>query len=194
MRLAESNALSHFEDKVSKQENRERALETIQKKLKLPEFPRRMECFDISHFQGDESVASQVVFVDGLPKRDEYRRYKLMTGAGPNDYLSMKEVLERRFNHTEYDDPQLVLVDGGRGQLNMAVRVLREMDWSEIPVVGIAKARTEKGFDKKEVARSEERFFLPKRQNPVTFSRSSEALQILVQLRNEAHRFCYYLS
>ena len=189
MRLAESNASSHFQDQVSKQENREKALKIIQKKLRLPELPQRMECFDISNFRGDENVASQVVFVEGLPKKSDYRRYRMRTVDGPNDYASIKEVLERRFHHTEYEDPQLVLVDGGRGQLNIAVQILEEMGRPEIPVVGMAKARTEKGFDKKEIVGSEERFFLPQRQNPVTFTRSAEALQILVQLRDEAHRF-----
>ena len=189
MKLAESNALSHFKDQISKKEDRQRALEDIQKKLKLPEFPQRMECFDISNFQGDESVASQVVFVEGAPQKSDYRRYKIKTVEGPDDYASMKEVLERRFQHTEYEDPQLVLVDGGRGQLSKALEILKEIGRPEVPVVGIAKARTESGFDKKKVVSSEERFFLPKRQNPVTFSRSSEALQILTQIRDEAHRF-----
>ena len=189
MKLAKNNACSHFKDQVSKQEGREKSLEIIQKKLRLPEFPQRIECFDISNFQGDESVASQVVFVEGLPQKSDYRRYKIKTVEGPDDYASMKEVLERRFYHTEYDDPQLVLVDGGRGQLNKAVQILKEMGRPEIPIVGMAKGRTEEGFDKKEVIRSEERFFLPQRKNPVTFSQSAEALQILVQLRDEAHRF-----
>lgn len=189
IKLAESNAFSHFRDQVSKQESREEALQIIQKKLQLPEYPRRMECFDISNFQGDESVASQVVFVDGLPKKSDYRRYKIKTVEGPDDYASLREVLDRRFHHTEYDDPQLVLVDGGRGQLSRAVQVLKEIGRPEIPIVGIAKARTERGFDKREVVGSEERFFLPRRQNPVTFTRSLESLQVLVQLRDEAHRF-----
>ncbi len=188
LELAQSNAVSHFEDQVSKQEDLVQALKIIQTQFKLPALPQRMECFDISNFQGDESVASQVVFVGGVPQKDEYRRYKIKTVQGVNDYASMKEVLGRRFLHTEYDDPQLVLVDGGRGQLNKAVEILKELGRSEIPVVGIAKARTERNFQKEEVVESEERFFLPQRQNPVTFSRGG-ALHILVQMRDEAHRF-----
>ncbi|MGL1701421.1 excinuclease ABC subunit UvrC, partial [Vibrio parahaemolyticus] len=77
--------------------------------------PKRIECYDISHFQGTENVASQVVFEDGVPKKDDYRRYKLKTFTGSNDFAAMKEVLMRRFNHTEYDDPQLLVIDGGKG-------------------------------------------------------------------------------
>lgn len=187
--IALTNAESHFKDHVSKNENRLRGLGEIQAKLHLPELPRRLECFDISNFQGDQSVASQVVFEEGLPKKEDYRRYKIKTVQGADDFASMKEVLQRRFQHTEYEDPQLVVVDGGKGQLKMAVEVLKEIGRSEVPVVGMAKARVKKGFQDKEVIESQERFFLPGRQNPVVFSKGSEALQILTGLRDEAHRF-----
>ena len=177
VQLAQRNAMIHFKDQVCRQENRQKALEEIQNRFKLPAFPRRIECFDVSHFQGDETVASQVVFIDGVPQKSDYRRYKLET-VGVDDYASMKEVLERRLHHTEYDLPQLILVDGGRGQLNVSCRVLKEMGQGEIPVVGMAKGKAQK----------EERFFLPNRKNPVIFA-SSEALQILIQVRDEAHRF-----
>jgi excinuclease ABC subunit C len=101
----------------------------------------------------------------------------------------MKEVLERRLKHTEYDDPDLILVDGGKGQLNVAIEVLKDLGRSEIPVASIAKARTVGEFDDKEVKATQERFFLPNRLNPVTFLSNSEAFRILVSLRDEAHRF-----
>jgi len=189
MDMADANAKSHFKDYVSKRDHRLRGLEDIQAKLKLPQLPHRIECYDISNFQGDDSVASQVVFEEGVPKKDDYRRYKIKTVEGPDDYASMKEVLERRLKHTEYDDPQLILVDGGKGQLKMAVEVLKEVGRPEIPVVGLAKARTKGEFDDKEVGGTEERFYLPGRQNPVIFREGSEAYQILVGLRDEAHRF-----
>ena len=189
MDIAHTNAESHFQDQMSKHENRLSALEVIQKKLKLPEVPIRIECYDISNFQGDESVASQVVFEEGLPKPDHYRRYKIRTVEGPNDFASMKEVLERRFKHTEYEDPQLLVVDGGKGQLKMAFEVLKEIGRTEIPVVGMAKARVKGSFEDDEVSGTEERFFLPGRQNPVTFAKNADALNILVSLRDEAHRF-----
>lgn len=189
MDIAMNNAKSHFNDHVSKQENRMRALEEIQAKFKLPELPRRMECYDISNFQGSQTVGSQVVFEDGLPKSEDYRRYRIRTVEGSNDFASMKEMLERRLRHTEYDEPQLIVVDGGKGQLKMALEALREIGRPEIPVVGIAKARTKGEFSDQEVSGTEERFFLPGRTNPVTFVKNSEALQILVNLRDEAHRF-----
>jgi excinuclease ABC subunit C len=101
----------------------------------------------------------------------------------------MYEVLSRRFKHTEYEDPQLIVVDGGKGQLSQAVRILEEIGRKDIPVVGLAKARTESDFQKAEVNSTEERFFLPGRSNPVIFKSNSEALYILAGLRDEAHRF-----
>jgi excinuclease ABC subunit C len=151
--------------------------------------PHRIECFDISNIQGSENVASQVVFEDGLPHKNDYRRYKIKTVQGANDFASMQEVLTRRFNHKEYDDPDLVVIDGGKGQLNIAVAVLKEIGRSEVPVVGMAKARTKGEFTDQEVVATQERFFLPGRQNPVTFVGNSEALQILVGIRYEAQRF-----
>lgn len=187
--LARANADSHFKDAVTKADQQSKGLDMIQQRFGLPTFPRRIECFDISNFQGGENVASQVVFEDGLPRKDDYRRYKIKTVEGSNDFAAMKEVLSRRFAHTEYEDPDLVVVDGGKGQLNMAVAALKELGRSDIPLVGMAKARTQGEFHDQEVVATQERFFLPGRQNPLTFLNNSEALQILVGIRDEAHRF-----
>ncbi len=189
MEMADKNAKSHFKDYSAKRDHRLKGLEDIQSKLKLPQLPQRIECYDISNFQGTDSVASQVVFEEGVPKKEDYRRYKIKTVEGSNDYASMKEVLGRRLKHTEYDDPQLIVVDGGKGQLKMAVEILSELGRNEIPVVGLAKARTKGEFTDKEVSETEERFYLPGRQNPVVFARNAEAFQILVGIRDEAHRF-----
>jgi excinuclease ABC subunit C len=189
MDMALKNAKAHFKDQVTKQSDVLDNLREIQAKLQLPKLPIRIECFDISNFQGQESVASQVVFEEGQPKKDDYRRYKIKTVEGSNDFASMREVLERRFAHTEYEDPQLVVVDGGKGQLSMAVRALKEIGRQDIPVVGMAKARVQGEFDEAEVRSSEERFFLPGRTNPVTFARGSSAVNMLIHLRDEAHRF-----
>lgn len=189
MDLAMTNAQSHFHDAVSKADRQIKGLEQIRDKFSLPALPRRIECYDISNFQGSENVASQVVFEEGLPRKDDYRRYKIKTVEGANDFASMKEVLTRRFRHTEYDDPDLVVVDGGKGQLKMAVEVLKEIGRSDVPVVGMAKSRTQGEFHDQEVVASQERFFLPGRQNPLTFPSNSEAFQILVGIRDEAHRF-----
>tara|TARA_Y100001935_G_C17309068_1_gene514465 strand:+ start:1802 stop:3679 length:1878 start_codon:yes stop_codon:yes gene_type:complete len=187
--MALQNAKSHFDDQVAKRDLLLEGLELIQKKLHLPEFPRRIECYDISHFQGKENVASQVVFEDGLPKKDDYRKYKLKSFEGANDFLAMKEVLTRRLKHTEYEDPQLIVVDGGKGQLSLALEALKEIGRPEIPLVGLAKARVKGQFSDQEVMATEERVFIPGRQNPVVFSKSSSAFQILTGLRDEAHRF-----
>lgn len=187
--MANQNAEAHFQKYVNKSADKLRGLEEIKEKLGLPELPKRIECYDISHFQGAETVASQVVFEDGVPARDYYRRYKIRTVQGVDDFASMYEVLSRRFKHTEYEDPQLLVVDGGKGQLAQAVKILQEVGRQDIPVVGLAKARTESEFQKQEVQGTEERIFIPCRANPVTFKTNSEALHILTGIRDEAHRF-----
>lgn len=187
--MANENAKAHFLKYVSKSDEKLRGLEEIKNKFNLPELPRRIECYDISTFQGAETVASQVVFEDGVPAKEHYRRYKIKTVEGINDFASMYEVLSRRFKHTEYEDPQLIVIDGGKGQLSQAMRILDEIGRKDIPVVGLAKARTESDFQKQEVESTEERFFLPGRQNPVIFKHNAEALHILSGIRDEAHRF-----
>jgi excinuclease ABC subunit C len=187
--MANENAKAHFLKYVSKSEEKLRGLEEIKIKLGLPELPKRIECYDISTFQGAETVASQVVFEEGVPAKEHYRRYKIKTVKGINDFASMYEVLSRRFKHTEYEEPQLIVIDGGKGQLAQAVKILSEIGRQDLPVVGLAKARTESDFQKQEIESSEERFFLPGRQNPVIFKGNSEALHILTGIRDEAHRF-----
>ncbi len=187
--MANQNAEAHFKKYVSKSEEKKRGLEEIQEKLSLSSLPLRIECYDISTFQGKETVASQVVFEEGVPARDQYRRYKIKTVQGQDDFASMYEVLSRRFQHAEYDDPQLLVVDGGKGQLAQAVKIMAELGREDIPVVGLAKARTESDFTSTEIIQTEERVFIPGRSNPVTFRQNSEALHILVGIRDEAHRF-----
>jgi len=189
MAMAKKNAEAHFKDHVKKQTDVIEILGEIQAKFHLRQLPMRIECYDISNFQGRESVASQVVFEEGLPKKDDYRKYKIKTVEGSNDFASMKEVLERRFKHTEYEDPQLVIVDGGKGQLKLALEALKQIGRTDIQVVGMAKSRSEGTFTDVEVSSSEERFFLPGRSNPVMFLRQQQALQLLVSIRDEAHRF-----
>lgn len=187
--MANQNAEAHFLKYVSKSEEKLRGLDEIKEKFGLDERPHRIECYDISNFQGSETVASQVVFEDGVPSKEHYRRYKIKTVEGSNDFASMYEVLSRRFKHTEYEDPDLIVVDGGKGQLSQAVKILKEIGRQDIPVVGLAKARTQSDFQSQEVVSTEERFFLPGRQNPVIFKNNAEALYILAGIRDEAHRF-----
>lgn len=187
--MAHENAKVNFEKWVSKDEEKKLGLREIQDKLGLPKLPIRIECYDVSNFQGGANVASQVVFEDGVPASDHYRRYKIKKVLGQNDFASMQEVLSRRFQHTEYDDPDLIVIDGGKGQLAQAVKILEDIKRTDIPVVGLAKARTQSDFQGPEVKATEERFFLPGRSNPVIFKNNTEAYHILVGIRDEAHRF-----
>lgn len=169
-----------------------KALEEIQEKLHLSRLPHRIECFDISNTQGEDSVASRVVFVDGAPDKNLYRRYKIKTVEGANDFASMKEVLSRRFSN-DPSIPDLVVVDGGKGQLAQAVAILdelgAELGIQDVSVVGLAKARTESDFKSSEVKSSMERIFIPNRKNPVPLLPHTSAYKLLTHIRDEAHRF-----
>jgi excinuclease ABC subunit C len=167
---------------------RARSLLALQDALGLPEAPLRIECFDISNLQGTEIVGSMVVMEDGLPKRSDYRRFKVRGLDGQDDFASMEDVLTRRFRNylRERDEgaqagkrfaypPNLLLIDGGKGQLNVAVRVLEELGLEDICVASLAK-------------RFEE-VYLPGQSEPVRIPRDSEALYLLQQVRDEAHRF-----
>ena len=187
--MANKNAESHFQRQVSKSEKKKRGLELIAKKFHLKTPPHRIECFDISHFQGASSVGSQVVCEAGVLNKDHYRRYKIKSQTGGDDYAALMEVLRRRLNHEEWDEPDLLVIDGGKGQLSAVVSVLKDMGKSYIPVVGLAKERTARNFKGEHVEKTLERFYLPGRQNPVTFAEASDAFKILVSLRDEAHRF-----
>lgn len=186
--MANKNALAHYDSIVSQNRKRDEALIEIQEKFNLKNIPKRIECFDISNFQGSETVASQVVYIDGQSSKDDYRRYKLNQDGQPNDFASMREVLSRRLKRTDWDLPDLIVVDGGKGQLSQAVEILKELQ-KNIPVVGLAKARTLGEFHEEDLKSTEERFYLPGRSNPVVFKSNSEAFKILVSLRDEAHRF-----
>ena len=169
---------------------RARALNELQEALGLPEAPLRIECYDMSHIQGTDYVGSMVVLEDGLPKKSDYRRFKVRTVGGNDDFAAMEEVLTRRLS--AYLDerslpvgersgrfsypPQLLLVDGGKGQLNVAVRVLEDLGLDEeIPVASLAK-------------RFEE-VYVPGMADPMRIPRGSEALYMLQRIRDEAHRF-----
>jgi excinuclease ABC subunit C len=169
---------------------RARALNALQDALDLPEAPLRIECYDMSHLQGTDYVGSMVVMEDGLPKPAEYKRFKVRDVPGNDDYAAMEEVLTRRLTayltekelpvadrkrHFSYP-PQLLLVDGGKGQLHVAVRVLEELNLDdEIPVAALAKQFEE--------------VYLPGMAEPVRIPRGSDALYLLQRVRDEAHRF-----
>jgi excinuclease ABC subunit C len=178
----------HKLKRASDHNARARALVALQDALQLPEAPLRIECYDISNLQGTEIVASMVVMEDGLPKRSDYRRFKIRHQPGQDDFASMEEVLTRRFRRYLHDrdegarsgkrfayPPNLVLIDGGKGQLGVAVRVLEELGLEDIAVASLAK-------------RFEE-VYVPGQPDPVRIPRDSEALYLLQQVRDEAHRF-----
>jgi excinuclease ABC subunit C len=188
--VARTNAKYALEQNLKKNAGHGiQALEDIQDKLHLTKLPHRIECYDISNTQGEDSVASRVVFIDAAPDKNLYRRYKIKTVEGANDFASMKEVLGRRFAHTEEQYPDLVVVDGGKGQLAQAVAILEELKIEGVAVVGLAKSRTESDFKAKEVKSSMERVFIPNRKNPVPLLPSTGAYKLLVHVRDEAHRF-----
>jgi excinuclease ABC subunit C len=179
----------------------EAALSMLQDELDLPARPRRIECYDISTIQGTNTVASMVVFEDGGPRNQEYRRFRIKTVEGQDDFASMREVLTRRFKRlagkrerangsapaeeqeledyeepTPWDEaPQLVVIDGGKGQLGAALDVLRDLGLGDVPVCGLAKR--------------EEEVFVADVDEPIVLPRTSQALYLLQRVRDEAHRF-----
>ena len=151
----------------------------LAEKLQLKNFPHRMECYDISHIQGTNTVASMVTFINGLPKKSEYRKFKVrMTEGKPDDFLSMKEVLTRRISHLgepKWEKPDLIIIDGGKGQLSSVMEIIEGLGIKGIDVVSLAKKHEE--------------VFLPKQSKPVILPRNSSALYLFQRIRDEAHRF-----
>lgn len=151
------------------------AVQALARVLDLPSLPERMECFDISHTQGIETVASMVVFENGQTARSEYRRFKLKTVQGkPDDFKSMAEIMERRYNEKDWPVPDLIVIDGGKGQLHAALPVIRQAG-CEAPVISLAK-------------RIEE-VFVEGRSDSIILSHHTPELQLLQAIRDEAHRF-----
>lgn len=165
------------------------ALEELQEELNLPAVPQRIECYDISNIQGTAAVGSMVVFLDGRPAPAQYRRFRIKSVAGANDYAMLQEVLRRRFKRAaaaaqgeaptgEQDgwaQPDLVIVDGGRGQLSAAVDVMRDLAVAHIPAAGLAKQHEE--------------LFVKDVSEPIVLPRTSQALYLVQRIRDEAHRF-----
>ena len=154
------------------------AVEELGRYLGLKKPPRRMECFDISHNQGQETVASMVVFEDGMPKKSDYRRFKIRSAEGkPDDFLSMREVTTRRYVGLPEDElPDLIIIDGGKGQLSSALEIIRnEAGHKDVPVVGLAKQF--------------ELIFTEGNSEPVELPRRSQSLYLVQRIRDEAHRF-----
>jgi len=190
--LANRNAEEALRERGSREEARRKVLAEIQQKLSLQRLPLRMECFDISTIQGQATVASMAVVVDGEPVSSEYRHYRVKTVAGTDDYAALREVLCRRLRRgiEESRLPDFILIDGGKGQLGVLSTVIEDLEIAgRIDIAGIAKSRVKSNVRGRVVERSEERFFLPGRKNPVILRRGSAALFLLERLRDEAHRF-----
>ncbi len=198
LKMAEENAVETLNALRSQWQadiNRQlQALSELQEALGLSRPPARIECFDISNTQGAEPVASMVVFVQGVPRKGDYRRFQVKTVQGPDDYASMREVLRRRFRRAVEEHPEagkpgqrdkgqtwkllpdLLMVDGGKGQLGVAVEVLQEYDLLDaVPAVALAKEREE--------------LFLPGKPEPILLPRAGQALYLVQRIRDEAHRF-----
>jgi excinuclease ABC subunit C len=184
LNLALKNALYLRKEKESMNErskdvNEVRIMETMQRDLRLTELPRHIECFDNSNFQGDNPVAAMVLFRNARPAKKEYRHYHIKTVVGPNDFDSMYEIVTRRYRRLIDEGtslPQLIIVDGGKGQLGMAVKALKDLNlWGRMPIIGIAKRLEE--------------IYVPGDSHPLYIDKKSETLRLIQRMRDEAHRF-----
>ena len=181
--LSERNAnyfrLDQARIRTPKEDKNKKIVETIQLELKLPKLPHRIECFDNSNIQGTNPVASCVVFLDGKPAKREYRKFHIKTVIGADDFASMEEVVYRRYRRIldeEKELPDLIVVDGGKGQLHSAINSLEKLDLlGKVPVLGLAK-------DMEEI-------YFPGEKDPYLIAKNSISLKILKQIRDEAHRF-----
>lgn len=191
VKLANRNAETAAREKMASAENMEQVLTELQQRLHLHRMPRRIECFDISTIQGQNAVGSGIAFCDGKPDKDRYRKYRIRTVGQADDFAMMHEVLTRRFSRgkAEGDLPDLIVVDGGIGQLNILLGVLAELGISGVDVAALAKSRVTREMTGEELQRSEERVFLPGRKNPVVLRQNSAPLLLLAHIRDEAHRF-----
>jgi excinuclease ABC subunit C len=163
----------------SKHERIPHSIKALQRDIGLQRLPRRIECFDNSNIQGSDPVASMVCVVDGRPRKSEYKRFNIKTVTGPDDFASMREVVSRRYSRVMKDKlqiPDLIIVDGGKGQLSSAVQVLKEIGfYGQCEIVGLAKRLEE--------------VFVPGRAEPIMIPKTSSGLKLIQRLRDEAHRF-----
>ena len=179
--MAENNAAKYLSDEAARiktsNEQTEGAVRELGEYLGMKQLPWRMECFDISHIQGSETVASMVVFEGGIPNKSAYRRFKIKSAEGkPDDFLSMREVTTRRYGKKDVEDmPDLIIIDGGKGQLSSALEIIRGAGHTAVPVIGLAKQF--------------EWIFVEGTSEPVILPRNSQALFLMQRIRDEAHRF-----
>ncbi|MDM8518019.1 excinuclease ABC subunit UvrC [Desulfobacterales bacterium HSG16] len=182
LEMAGKNAKNRLDDLTDENAAVLDLLGRLKQRLNMDQMPERIECFDNSNISGTNPVAGMVVFENGVPAKSEYRKYRIKTVIGPDDYASMFEVLKRRFANKK-SFPDLLMVDGGRGQLNMALAVMKELKIEDVfSVVGIAKKDEKKG-------EPDDKIYMPGRINPVNFGKDKDALFFLMRIRDESHRF-----
>lgn len=177
LKLAQANADSILATRGSVADRLDHTLLAMERALHLPQYPYQIECIDISNWDGEQAVGAVVVFQEGKPAKAEYRHYNIRGPHEPNDYAMMYETLSRRY--AKEPVPQLLLVDGGKGQLQVAMRVIQDLRLAEFPVAAIAKGRG-KGPD---------RIFLPNRKNPLSLKSGNPVLLLLERIRDAAHHF-----
>jgi len=186
LQMANENAEKYLHSEAEFERDRKKLLEALREKLHLRKIPRRIEAFDISNLQGGYAVGSMVFFEDGKPTQEGYRHFKIKTVEGVDDYGMMYEVLLRRYQGAveENNLPDLVFLDGGRGHLNVAQEVFKELQVKGIDLISLAKERT-----KEATPRTEEKVFHPQYKEPLLLGKQSPLLHFLDRIRDEAHRF-----
>ncbi|MDT8446570.1 MAG: excinuclease ABC subunit UvrC [bacterium] len=194
MEMAQRNGEDNLKLRMMGAKAEELILEEAQKVLHLARRPNRVECFDISNTMGKNSVASCVVFEENKPYKQDYRIFKIKTVEGPNDFASMEEVLKRRYKRLSEEDaawPDLIIIDGGKGQLSAAMSILSDLglDQRDTEVIGLAKGRSEKRQGVEKFEEDYEYVVKPNRKNPVHLRKNSSTLFFLQRIRDEAHRF-----
>lgn len=184
VKMASQNATKTLKEQLDVALAEQTLLERVQRRLALAKRPDRIECFDLSHLSGSHGVGSMVVFEKGKPSPKGYRKYRIRAAPGEDDYAKLKEVLERRYKKVDLRQPlpDLLAVDGGKGQLNMAVAVLKALGlYGSFDVIGIAKKDAERG-------ETEDKIFKPGRKNPLNLRKDADVLLFLQRVRDEAHR------
>jgi excinuclease ABC subunit C len=191
LKMACENAQQFFLAKDELDKDREKLLETLREKLHLKKVPRKIEAFDISNLQGGNAVGSMVFFEDGKLNKERYRHFRIKTIEGADDYGMMYEILLRRYQKAvgENDLPDLVLLDGGRGQLNVAQEVFKELKIKEVDLISLAKERAIEGSRLSRLRKTEEKVFHPQYKEPFILGKHSPLLHLLDRIRDEAHRF-----
>jgi excinuclease ABC subunit C len=189
--MARQNAQQAFVERRDAAKQGERMVAELRSRLRLANAPKRIECLDIATFQGSETVGAIVAFDEGEPDKDGYRHYRIRSVEGTDDFAAVAEVLRRRFRDggTKSGLPDLLVIDGGLGQLGAARAVLDELGIGGLEVVALAKERVERDATATDIRRRPERVFLPGRKNPVVLKPNSTALFLLQRVRDEAHRF-----